>query len=77
MRYRITTQKEKYSSEQSISIETSQRAAIEKYRILAIENYFCLLEMGTGDVWERVDFRINDKNGNRDSNAEVRYILSH
>lgn len=49
----------------------------EKYLILAEENYFCLLEMGTGDVWERVDFRINDKNGNRDSYAEIRYILSH
>lgn len=77
MRYRITTQKEKYSSEQTITLETSQRIAIEKYLILAEENYFCLLEMGTGDVWERVDFRINDKNGNRDSYAEIRYILSH
>lgn len=47
MRYRITRQKEKYSSEQTISIETSQRTAIEKYTSLAKENYFCLLEMGT------------------------------
>lgn len=77
MRYRITAQKEKYSNEQTISIETSQRTAIEKYTILAKENYFCLLEMGTGDIWERVDFRINDRNGNQDSEAEVRYILSH
>lgn len=77
MKYRITTQKEKYSSEQSISVETNQRTAIGKYTILAEENYFCLLEMGTGDIWERVDFRINDRNGNRDSEAEVRYILSH
>ena len=45
MRYRITTQKEKYSSEQTITLETSQRTAIEKYLILAEENYFCLLEM--------------------------------
>lgn len=77
MRYRITIQKEKYNSEQTISIETSQRTAIEKYTILAKENYFCLLEMGTGNIWERVDFRINDRNGNQDSEAEVRYILSH
>ena len=77
MRYRITTQKEKYSSEQTITLETSQRTAIEKYTILAKENYFCLLEMGTGDIWERVDFRINDRNGNQDSEAEIRYILSH
>lgn len=45
MRYRITTQKEKYSSEQTITLETSQRTAIEKYLILAEKNYFCLLEM--------------------------------
>ena len=77
MKYRITAQKEKYSSEQTITLETSQRIAIEKYTILAKENYFCLLEMGTGDIWERVDFRINDRNGNQDSEAEVRYILSH
>ena len=77
MRYRITAQKEKYSSEQTITLETSQRIAIEKYTILAKENYFCLLEMGTSDIWERVDFRINDRNGNQDSEAEVRYILSH
>lgn len=77
MRYRITAQKEKYSSEQTITLETSQRIAIEKYTILAKENYFCLLEMGTGDIWERVDFRINDRNGNQDLEAEVRYILSH
>ena len=77
MRYRITAQKEKYSSEQTITLETSQRIAIEKYTILAKENYFCLLEMGTGDIWERVNFRINDRNGNQDSEAEVRYILSH
>lgn len=77
MRYRITAQKEKYSSEQTITLETSQRIAIEKYTILAKENYFCLLEMGTGDIWERVDFRINDRNGNQDSQAEIRYILSH
>ena len=77
MRYRITAQKEKYSSEQTITLETSQRIAIEKYTILAKENYFCLLEMGTDDIWERVDFRINDRNGNQDSEAEIRYILSH
>lgn len=77
MRYRITAQKKKYSSEQTITLEASQRIAIEKYTILAKENYFCLLEMGTGDIWERVDFRINDRNGNQDSEAEVRYILSH
>ena len=54
-----------------------RRVRLHKYTILAKENYFCLLEMGTGDIWERVDFLINDRNGNQDSEAEVRYILSH
>ena len=71
MKYRITTQRNKSDSEQSITTTASVEDAKQKYLDSCKKDYFTLLERCRCGEWERIMFQIEQG----DVEKELDYIL--
>lgn len=71
MKYRLTTQHNKFDSEQNVTITECKEAVKQTYLDSCRKDYFTLLERCRCGEWERIMFQLEQGNVEK----ELDYIL--